>query len=109
MTGKAEGDHYAIVCNYAEGTGSVSTGAKAYVSFIYFGGNLPGRLLVSVRSRGGRRITTWENTKRLTNFRVKTVPPEHPMHSIEDLLVTLPTREEVESRLDMLRRLGVAQ
>jgi hypothetical protein len=33
-----------------------------------------------VRSRGGRWIEKWEAMRRLENFRVKTIPPDHPLY-----------------------------
>lgn len=72
-------DRKAIVCNYVEGTSYVAKGAKAYI-VPWMGGNLPERIPVLVRSRGGRWIEKWESVRRLDNFRIKTLPPEHPKY-----------------------------
>lgn len=74
-----EEDYKAIRCNYAEGTNIASTGATAYVLHMNYG-NANDRLHVLVRSRGGRWVEKWESTKRLTNFRVTTIPPGHPLY-----------------------------
>jgi len=73
-------DKHVIVCNYTEGTGIVAKGAKAYV-VLQLGGNLPENIPVVVRSRGGRWVRKWERVRRLDNFRLKTLPPEHPRYS----------------------------
>lgn len=75
-------DRKLIVCNYIEGTSSVPMGAKAYI-LPQLGGNLPERVRVLVRSRGGRWIEKWEGVRRLGDFRFKTIPPEHPRYSDE--------------------------
>jgi hypothetical protein len=36
-----------------------------------------------VRSRSGRWIAKWETIRRLKDFRVKTIPVEHPLYSDE--------------------------
>ena len=68
----------AIVCNYLSGGSYVRKGAKAYVNVLYLGGNLPDRLKVEVKSRGGRWIEKWENSARLGNFRLTTISVDHP-------------------------------
>jgi hypothetical protein len=72
-------DRRAIACNVIEPTKTASTGALAYVRW-----NNPGngddRIPLLIRSRGGRWIEKWEDMRRLGNFRLKTLPPEHPLY-----------------------------
>lgn len=75
-------DRRVIACNYVESTGVAALGALAYVQ-AYVGGNLPDRVRLLVRSRGGRWIEKWENMRRVDNFRLKTIPPEHPRYNDE--------------------------
>lgn len=72
-------DRYVVACNYTEGTGVAAPGALCYVSLSNPGGGSD-RLLIVVRSRGGRWVQKWENIRRLANFRLKTLPPEHPRY-----------------------------
>jgi hypothetical protein len=72
-------DRMAIVCNFADGTKTAKPGAKAYI-LPQLGGNLPERVRLRFQSRGGRWIEKWEALGRLTNFRLTTIPPEHPMY-----------------------------
>lgn len=75
----ADSDWQVIACNYTEPVSAVAAGARAYV-VPQLGGNLPGRVRVLARSRGGRWIEKWEDIRRLRDFRVKTLPPEHPLY-----------------------------
>lgn len=84
MTDDERFDRHEVVCNYIEGTSIVAEGARAYV-VLQLGGNLPERVRVVVRSRGGRWVSKWENMRRLDNFRLTTIPPEHPRYSDERL------------------------
>jgi len=77
-------DRRVVQCNYAVGTNIASEGARAYVS-LPNKGNGHDRIRVLVRSRGARWVLKWEDTRRLTNFRVKTLPPEHPLYADERL------------------------
>jgi hypothetical protein len=76
------GDRKVIQCNYAERTGVASRGARAYVARLN-NGNGNDRIVVLVRSRGSRWVEKWESADRLTDFRVKTLPPEHPLYGRE--------------------------
>ena len=38
------------------------------------------RIGVLLRSRGGRWVEKWEDIRRLENFRVKALPPEHSLY-----------------------------
>lgn len=71
-----------IQCNYKVGTNVAAMGARAYVVRSNPGGG-DDRILVLVRSRGGRWVEKWESTKRLDNFRVKAMPAEHPLFTRE--------------------------
>jgi len=72
-------DRRAIACNYRESTNVAAAGALAYISNTNFD-NAAERVELLVRSRSGHWIQKWQNTRRLTNFRVVTIPPEHPRH-----------------------------
>jgi hypothetical protein len=75
-------DRKVIQCNYAEGTGVAAPGARAYV-VRGNPGNANDRFVVLVRSRGGRWVENWETADRLTDFRIKTLPAEHPLYGRE--------------------------
>lgn len=66
-----------LVGNYLTGTPVVRTDSRAYINVGYLNSD---RVMVRVRSRGGRWITKWEALKRLGNFRLVTLPPEHPRY-----------------------------
>ena len=72
-------DHRAIACNYAEPVGVAAEGALCYVRWPNPGGGND-RMQLLVRSRGGRWIEKWEAISRLQNFRLKTIPPDHPLY-----------------------------
>jgi len=72
-------DKKVVQCNYAVGTNIAATGARAYVVRPN-PGNGHDRILILVRSRGARWVEKWEDTRRLTNVRVKTIPPGHPLY-----------------------------
>ena len=100
-------DLYAVACNYQDATNVASEGAKAYLCFHYLGGNLPERIKVVARSRGGRWVEKWENTQRLGNYRIVTIPPEHPMRAVERRAVALASSDEAEQALARLNQLGL--
>jgi hypothetical protein len=74
-------DRRAIQCNYREGTTIAAMGARAYVILANLGGGHD-RIEVLVRSRGRRWVRKWESMRRLTDFRLKTLPPEHPQYGV---------------------------
>lgn len=78
-------DKRVVACNYRESTSIFSKGALAY---LIWGnpGNGRDRILIFGRSRSGRWISKHESIKRLHNFRMKTVPSEHPLYSDERLV-----------------------
>jgi hypothetical protein len=73
-------DRKVIQCNFAEATKVASAGARAYVVLVN-AGNAHDRIVVLVRSRGGRWVEKWESIRNLKDFRVKTLPPEHPLYT----------------------------
>jgi hypothetical protein len=78
-------DRKVIRCNHHVGTRAVAEGAAAYVVQTNVG-NGNDRIKLLSRSRGGRWIEGWHATDRLENFRVKTLPPEHPLYDNDRLL-----------------------
>jgi hypothetical protein len=84
MDGPALPDLRVIQCNYAEGTKIAAEGARAYLVGTN-PGNANDRVEVLVRSRGGRWVRKWEDVRRLVDFRVKTLPPEHPLYGHRDI------------------------
>jgi hypothetical protein len=75
-----EPDRRVIQCNFTEATKIAPAGARAYVVLVNYG-NGHDRIVVLVRSHGGRWVEKWENLARLNDFRVKTLPPEHPLYA----------------------------
>jgi len=73
-------DMQVVQCNYSEGTSAVAQGAVAYISLLNPGGGND-RIMILARSRGGRLVHKWESIRKLDNFRVKTIPPEHPRYA----------------------------
>lgn len=76
-------DRKVVQCNYTEGTSSVAEGARAYLKWTNRG-NGNDRIPVLARSRSGRWIEKWEDIRRLSAFRVKTLSPEHPLYAYTD-------------------------
>lgn len=79
---RAAADRQVVQCNYTTAVSAVAAGARAYLVRPNPGGG-DDRIVILVRSRGGRWIEKWENIRRLGNFRCKTLPPEHPLYSDE--------------------------
>jgi hypothetical protein len=71
-------DKRVIQCNFREATSECRAGARAYLTSTGHGDN---RVRVLARSRSGRWIRKWENLRRLTAFRFKTIPPEHTLYA----------------------------
>lgn len=94
------GDRCVVQCNYVTPTGQVAAGARAYLVRPNPGGG-DDRIVVLVRSRGGRWIEKWESIRRLGYFRVKTLPPEHSMYGDERLY-----DYEPQAMADRLSRAG---
>jgi hypothetical protein len=94
-------DRQVIACNYVVSVSAVAAGARAYV-IPQLGGNLPGRVRVLARSRGGRWIEKWEDIRRLGHFRLKTLPPEHPRYA-DDRIWALPVNGSNIEELEQAR------
>ena len=77
-------DRHVVAFNYAVSVSVAATGARAYL-VLPNPGNNHDRIQILIRSRGDRWIMKWENIRRLHNFRMKTLPPEHPLYSDERL------------------------
>jgi len=65
-----------IACNMVQATAYCTRGALVYVTQV-----TQGRLKVLVRSRGLRWVQVWVPIGSLANFRFKTIPPQHTLHS----------------------------
>jgi hypothetical protein len=78
-------DKRVVAGNYTEATSIASTGALCYLCGVDDSSPAE-RLEVLVRSRSGRWIRKWEDARRLGNFRVKTLPPQHPLYGDERIL-----------------------
>ncbi len=72
-------DRRVVACNYGEATSVAPQGALAFVVYPDPDG-FGKRVELLVRSRSGRWVRKYEDIRRVTNFRAKTVPPEHPRH-----------------------------
>lgn len=72
-------DRRVVQCNYTEATKIAPAGARAYLVRPN-PGNGNDRIEILVRSHGGRWVHKWEDIRRLDHFRVKVLPPEHPLH-----------------------------
>lgn len=95
-------DKRVIACNYRVPAKVARAGALCYVLDANYG-NAGERVRLLVRSRGARWIEKWEDTRRLTNFRGKTVPPEHGRYA--DVWGTFPASHvSEEDTVAMLRR-----
>jgi hypothetical protein len=77
--GRSPWDRSVVQCNYAGPVSAAAAGARAYLVRPNPGGG-DDRIIILVRSRGGRWVEKWENIRRLENFRPKTLPPEHPLY-----------------------------
>lgn len=77
-------DRWVIQCNLAEATNIATQGARAYVMQPNPGWGHE-RVQVLIRSRGGRWVAKWEALTHLEDFRVKTLPPEHPQYDVAGL------------------------
>ena len=74
-------DRRVIACNHS-GRPSIRAGALCYL-MLTKPGNGHDRIKILARSRSGRWIAKWEDMKRLSCFRFKTLPPEHPLYADE--------------------------
>lgn len=78
----APDDRLVVQCNYAEPVSVAAKGARAYLVRPNPGGGND-RIVILVRSRGGRWVEKWEDIRRLAGFRVKKLPPQHPLFGDE--------------------------
>ena len=81
-TDRSAWDRRVVQCNYAEPTSAAATGARAYLVRPNPGSG-DERIVILVRSRGGRWIEKWEHIRRLENFRCKTLPAVHDLYGDE--------------------------
>lgn len=88
-----------IQCNYAVGTKACAEGARAYVWLTNPGGGND-RIQVVARSRGGRFVERWEDIRHLRDFRLRTMPPEHPVYR---RLASISWDEETVAILNQMR------
>lgn len=77
-------DRRVLQCNYTETTNIAPQGARAYLVSTNRG-NGNDRVEILVRSHSGRWVEKYERIDRLENWRVKTLPPRHPLYSHERL------------------------
>jgi hypothetical protein len=106
LHGPGQPDIKVMVCNYAEGTSECRKGALCYVA-----NENPGsggeRVELLVRSRGGRWIRKWEARHRLERWRIRTVPPAHPLY--EQLIggshPTAAAAQDAAARCERIRRM----
>lgn len=68
-----------VQCNLNRGQSAAAKGARAYVVLTNPGGGHD-RIVVLIRSRGGRWIEKWQDIRTLEDFRVKTLPFGHPLY-----------------------------
>jgi hypothetical protein len=95
-------DRKVVQCNYTTSTKTIPPGARAYLVRTN-PGNGNDRIVVLVRSRGGRWIEKWESIRLLKNFRVKTLPPGHPQYGNDNLWSYEP--EKTAEMLEMMKGL----
>lgn len=79
MTDEPAPDLRVVQCNFTETTNVAAAGARAYVMGTN-DGNGNDRIPIMVRSHGARWVEKWESAARLTDLRLKTIPPEHPLY-----------------------------
>jgi hypothetical protein len=91
-----DADCYAIACNHA-GSRHISPGARCYL--IEVSSAVPS-IRVLARSRGGRWVDTWVRSKHLGGFRVKTIPPSHPLYGDERVTYAPELRELLDRHLE---------
>jgi hypothetical protein len=84
-------DAWGVKCNLIAARSDVAAGALAWVRLTN-PGNCADRIEVVIRSRGGRRIQLWLDSKYLTNFRAAWMP-----ENMRDRCNVWGTRAEAES------------
>ena len=88
-----------VQCNLIEVSGQPP---RAYLSSSNFG-NAAEHVEIVLRTPQGRWAQCWKRIDRVDNFRVKTLPPEHPRHKDERIL-DLESRDQAERLVQSLRR-----
>ena len=76
-------DKKIIVCNFATPRKTASEGTRAYFASNSGGTIDGGNVNLLYRSRGGRTIVKYERLKHLKDFRLATLPPDHPLYNDE--------------------------
>ena len=87
---------YGIACNINDSDSCLRMGSLAWIGGFNDGDWDRHRLVA--RTRGGRIVEKWVPTKRLTNFRVKWIPPH-----LKDRIWCYGTREEMEAKAGCLK------
>lgn len=95
-------DRYAVACNVTTADAVVATGASAWLTHETDPGWGHERPVVLVRSRSGRLVQRRMASTRLRDFRVKTIPPEHPRY--DDDRIVHETRDSAERLAVALER-----
>lgn len=72
-----QADRRVVQCNTVRPTSASSAGARCYL--ICHAGN-GDKVEVLVRTRSGRWADVWKHVRDLRDFRVKTLPPAHPLY-----------------------------
>lgn len=91
-------DAWGIVANHREGDKICRPTAQCWIMWTNPGGGFDRNMMV-VRSRGGRWVKKWMRADRLTNWRIKWVPPE-----LRGIAMDLTSREDVERVLERMRQ-----
>lgn len=71
-------DRMAVQCNVRESCDVFSAGARVYLGSCVDG--VKQRHKIVGRSRSGRWVYVWVNTRLLHNFRTKTIPADNPRY-----------------------------
>ena len=105
-----------IVCNYAEASSHCSKGSLCYVTGFRLDSR---RVQLLARSRSSRWICKWDKVTAVTNFRLKTLPTEHPLHSdmrlpywnweVGDLAALIRMAEDARERAEKRRLLQLSE
>lgn len=89
-------DKYIVACNLSVSTRHCPKGGLAYIRWRAGGDDR--RVSLRARSHSGRWITIWYPLKRLRNFRIKTIPADHPRYQ-DDHMWLWDERESAERQL----------
>lgn len=89
-------DRRVIQCNLIQGRKVAAAGARAYV--VDLNGACSGDVEVLIRNRRGHWVRHWLRPWHLSNFRLKTVPPAHPLYD------RLAYADHIAGSIDWLQR-----